>query len=90
MGSVEDNSKTFEADVPSFNLPIIDFANWKADSSPEERYEIGRKLADACHNVGFVYIINHGGENAGTSSRWTSSASWILISWPGEGFSSHQ
>jgi isopenicillin N synthase-like dioxygenase len=60
MGSVEDNSKTIEADVSSFNLPIIDFANWKADSSLEERYEIGRNLADACHNVGFVYIINHG------------------------------
>lgn len=41
------------------NLPIIDFANWTSESTAEQQYEIGKKLADACHNVGFVYIINH-------------------------------
>jgi len=41
-----------------FNLPIVDFAKWK-DGTAEDRSEIGKKLVDACHNVGFVYIINH-------------------------------
>jgi isopenicillin N synthase-like dioxygenase len=52
MGSIEQASE--------FKLPIIDFANWKADSTPEQRYAIAKELADACHNVGFVFIINHG------------------------------
>jgi isopenicillin N synthase-like dioxygenase len=52
MGSVEQPSEV--------KLPIIDFANWKADSTPEQRYAIAKTLADACHNVGFVFIINHG------------------------------
>jgi isopenicillin N synthase-like dioxygenase len=43
----------------NFNLPIVDFAKWQASTATEDRYEIGKKLADACHNVGFVYIINH-------------------------------
>ncbi|RDW72942.1 clavaminate synthase-like protein [Coleophoma cylindrospora] len=41
-------------------LPVIDFANWREDSTPEQRYQVAKELADACHNVGFVYIINHG------------------------------
>lgn len=52
MGSIEDSSTA--------HLPVIDFSKWTADSSPEQRYKIGKELADACHNVGFVYIINHG------------------------------
>jgi len=56
MGSIEEPV----ADASNFDLPVIDFANWKADSTPEERYGTGQKLVDACHNVGFVYIINHG------------------------------
>jgi isopenicillin N synthase-like dioxygenase len=58
MGSTEGAST--EIDVSNFDLPVIDFTNWKSDNVPEERYAIGKKLADACHNVGFVYIINHG------------------------------
>jgi isopenicillin N synthase-like dioxygenase len=55
MGSIE------ETQTPNGNLPIIDFANWTSEeSTPAQRYEIGKRLADACHNVGFVYIINHG------------------------------
>jgi isopenicillin N synthase-like dioxygenase len=54
MGSIK------EPQAASANLPIIDFANWASDGTAEQRYEIGKKLAEACHNVGFVYIINHG------------------------------
>jgi isopenicillin N synthase-like dioxygenase len=52
MGSIEQLSEV--------KLPIIDFANWKADSTPEQRQGVAKELADACHNVGFVFIINHG------------------------------
>lgn len=60
MGSIEEDTSVTEVNVSNFDLPIIDFAKWKTSSTEEERYAIGRKLADACHNVGFVYIINHG------------------------------
>lgn len=53
-------SSTEGPQTASTNLPIIDFANWTSDSTPQLRYQIGKQLADACHNVGFVYIINHG------------------------------
>jgi isopenicillin N synthase-like dioxygenase len=52
MGSIEQPSEV--------KLPIIDFANWKEDSTPEQRQAIAKELAEACHNVGFVFIINHG------------------------------
>jgi isopenicillin N synthase-like dioxygenase len=26
----------------------------------EHRLAVAKELADACHNVGFVFIINHG------------------------------
>jgi hypothetical protein len=60
MGSIEEDKSITEVNAPDFDLPIIDFAKWKTSSTEEERYAIGKKLADACHNVGFVYIINHG------------------------------
>jgi isopenicillin N synthase-like dioxygenase len=41
------------------SLPLVDFASWQPNSTPEQRREIGKQLADACHSVGFVYIINH-------------------------------
>jgi isopenicillin N synthase-like dioxygenase len=43
----------------NITLPVVDFANWNADCGPEQRFDIGKKLADACHSVGFVYIVNH-------------------------------
>ncbi|KAI9728083.1 MAG: hypothetical protein M1834_007799 [Cirrosporium novae-zelandiae] len=42
------------------NLPIVDFTNWRANSSPEQRRSVADGLVAACRNVGFVYIINHG------------------------------
>ena len=41
-------------------IPIVDFANWTPESSPEARLQIAQDLAAACREVGFVYIINHG------------------------------
>jgi isopenicillin N synthase-like dioxygenase len=53
MGSIE-------KEQTSVNIPVIDFAKWDSGSSPEQRLAIATELADACHNVGFVFIINHG------------------------------
>lgn len=43
----------------NISVPVIDFANWNPHTKPEQRRDVGKKLVDACHNVGFVYIINH-------------------------------
>ncbi|CZR60692.1 related to isopenicillin N synthase and related dioxygenases [Phialocephala subalpina] len=57
MGLIEtENEKT-----SSVNIPIIDFSSWSSpNTTPEARLSIAKDLADACHNVGFVSIINHG------------------------------
>src|ERR1700730_17679185 len=46
--------------VPDTNIPIVDFAQWTPDSSPEERLKVAQELVSACRSVGFAYIINHG------------------------------
>ena len=38
-------------------IPIVDFAKWNDNQA---RQQISKELVDACRNVGFVYIINHG------------------------------
>ena len=53
MGSTEDDQSVIK-------LPVIDFAKWGSGSTPEERLSTAKELADACHNFGFVFIINHG------------------------------
>lgn len=40
-------------------LPIIDFSKW-LNGSPEEKKQLAQDLAQACREVGFVYVINHG------------------------------
>jgi isopenicillin N synthase-like dioxygenase len=52
MGSVD-------KDQTLVSIPIIDFAKWNSGSTAEQRQEIAKELSDACHNVGFVFIINH-------------------------------
>ena len=42
------------------SVPVVDFAAFTADSTPETRLKIAQELAAACREVGFVYIINHG------------------------------
>ncbi|KAF8848237.1 thymine dioxygenase [Acephala macrosclerotiorum] len=46
--------------VSPVSIPIIDFSAWTSDATPEARLAVAKELADACHNVGFVSIINHG------------------------------
>ena len=59
MGSIDkEEASTTTADI---SIPIIDFSTWSsAQSSAAERASIAKELVDACHNVGFVSIINHG------------------------------
>ncbi|KAH8803689.1 putative UPF0676 protein [Xylogone sp. PMI_703] len=45
---------------PRTSIPVVDFAEWHPASTPEVRLRIAKQLVDACHNVGFVCIINHG------------------------------
>lgn len=40
-------------------IPVVDFARWRSNSH-EEQLNIAKELVSACHNVGFVYIVNHG------------------------------
>ncbi|KAF2087332.1 Clavaminate synthase-like protein [Saccharata proteae CBS 121410] len=46
---------------PNSTIPIIDFTPWTSSTStPSDRLAVAERLTDACRNVGFVYIINHG------------------------------
>ena len=50
-----------DSKISRSGLPIIDFSNWE-EGSVQERFKIGTTLTTAFHEVGFVYIINHGME----------------------------
>ncbi|KAK2731314.1 hypothetical protein FQN55_004773 [Onygenales sp. PD_40] len=43
----------------SMRIPIIDFSNWKPESTQEERMKVAQDIVSACKTVGFAYIINH-------------------------------
>jgi isopenicillin N synthase-like dioxygenase len=58
MGNLDSVSPVADINSTCPSLPVVDFAKWAAGST-EERYELGKELADACHKVGFVYIVNH-------------------------------
>jgi isopenicillin N synthase-like dioxygenase len=58
MGSIGD--KEAPAVGTEVSIPMIDFSKWSTDSSAENRVAVAKQLAEACHNVGFVSIINHG------------------------------
>lgn len=57
MPKVVNGTKT---EAGTSGIPIIDFTKWKKRSSLEERQAIARQVADACREVGFVYVVNHG------------------------------
>jgi len=50
-------------------IPIIDFLRWE-EGSAQERFEIGAALVEACHEVGFVCIINHGVSQKGINEAF--------------------
>ncbi|KAI1764458.1 thymine dioxygenase [Hypoxylon sp. FL1150] len=40
-------------------IPVVDFSAWSNGSSDDKRH-LAQKLTEACRQVGFAYIINHG------------------------------
>jgi len=47
------------ARVPLARIPVIDLAPF-LHGAPGQRAEVARQIGDACRNIGFFYIINHG------------------------------
>ncbi len=47
------------ARVPLEEIPVIDFRGFLA-GSPAERKEVARRIGEACRNIGFFYLVNHG------------------------------
>lgn len=42
-------------------IPVVDLAEFSdGASSSKARMGVARELVDACRNVGFVYMVNHG------------------------------
>lgn len=56
MGSTD----TAASSSSSSQIPTIDFSRWNSSSSANQRLAVAKKLTDACHEVGFVCITNHG------------------------------
>ena len=47
--------------ISSATLPVFDLSRWTTTSaSGADRQIVARELVKACHDTGFVYIINHG------------------------------
>lgn len=47
------------ARVPLEQIPVIDFAPF-LHGSAADRKAVARKIGEACRNIGFFYLINHG------------------------------
>lgn len=45
---------------PGSSVPVVDLSKWTEDSAPEQRLAIAKQLVNACRQVGFVQIVNHG------------------------------
>lgn len=55
MESVGDNNSTI-----SSTIPVVDFSKWNNSTNKDEQLAVAKELTNACRDVGFVYIINHG------------------------------
>ncbi|EEP80977.1 conserved hypothetical protein [Uncinocarpus reesii 1704] len=49
-----------ESEQSPREIPVVDFASWRPDSSLQERMKVAVEIVSACREVGFVYILNHG------------------------------
>jgi isopenicillin N synthase-like dioxygenase len=58
MGSIQQEPEPSKMPV---TIPIIDLSPWTSPSTstPEARLSVAKELVSACHNVGFVSLINH-------------------------------
>ena len=55
MGSIGEPQDTILS-----TIPVVDFSKWNNSTNKDEQLAVAKELTDACRNVGFVYIINHG------------------------------
>lgn len=44
---------------PFTQIPVVDFGEFLHGSSSQQR-EVAAQIGDACRNVGFMYLVNHG------------------------------
>jgi isopenicillin N synthase-like dioxygenase len=42
------------------SIPVIDFSPWTKNASHDQRVAVSEKLVNACKEVGFAYLVNHG------------------------------
>jgi len=45
--------------IPLEEIPLIDFGPFRR-SDRSERHRVAREIGEACRNIGFFYLINHG------------------------------
>lgn len=54
-----DGQASLDRDKAS-RIPVVDLFKCAEESSPEQRLATAKQLVNACRQVGFVYIVNHG------------------------------
>ena len=47
------------SDQPFTQIPVVDFGEFLHGSTSQQR-EVAAQIGDACRNVGFMYLVNHG------------------------------
>ena len=47
------------SDLPFTRIPVVDFGEFLFGSARQQR-EVAARIGDACRNVGFLYLVNHG------------------------------
>jgi isopenicillin N synthase-like dioxygenase len=57
--SAQLDSTLVAARVPLDQIPVVDFGPF-LNGSPAERKAVARQIGEACRNIGFFYLINHG------------------------------
>jgi len=51
--------RTAPPDQPFTQIPVVDFGEFLHGSTSQQR-EVAAQIGDACRNVGFMYLVNHG------------------------------
>ena len=57
--SAQLDSTLVAARVPLDQIPLVDFGPFLT-GGPAERKAVARQIGEACRNIGFFYLINHG------------------------------
>lgn len=60
-------------------LPILDMSGFRADPMSSVGQAFVRDLREACHNIGFVYLIGHGVRDAVTDSLMDAAREFFVL-----------